>query len=51
MGSGEGVVECGEDVAAVFADGGDVVADPQPALGAGGGAVAAGDLDLGLDRS
>ena len=49
--AGDGVVEGGEDVVAVLADGGDVAADPQPGLGSGAGAVAAGDLDLGLDRA
>jgi hypothetical protein len=35
----------------LFADGGDVAADAEPGFGSGGGAVAAGDLELGLDRS
>lgn len=46
--AGDGVAEGGEDVVAVFADGGDVTADAEPVGGAVGGAVAAGDLHLGF---
>lgn len=35
----------------MFADGGDVCAYAEPVGGAGGGAVAAGDLELSLDRA
>jgi hypothetical protein len=47
--SGDGVAQGGEYVVAVFAHGGDIAADAQPCGGAGGGAVAAGDLELGFD--
>src|SRR6476659_11433358 len=48
--AGDGVADGGHDVEAMLADGGDEAPDPEPVLGAGGGAVAAGDLQLGLDR-
>ena len=46
--AGDGVAEGGEGVETV-AGSGEVVADAEPGLGAGLGAVAAGDLELGLN--